>query len=253
LSVEACAEIVRRGDPDRFLAVMAAPLALRGPLFVLYAFNLEVARAPWVTREPMIAEMRLQFWADVLDEAAGDATPRAHEVAGPLAELIRARDVPVQLLTGLVAARRFDIGTDGHASREAFDRYLDQTSGNLVAAALCIAGVRDPSVAADAGWAFGLAALFRAVPALQAAGRRPLVSGAPDDVAALAHEGLAKLAHARRRAPRDAAPVLRAGWLAGPVLARAARDPAAVTEGRLLVSEARRRGTLLLKTVLGRW
>lgn len=84
MSVEACAKLVERGDPDRFLAVMAAPVAARAQLLPLYAFNLEVARAPWVTKEPMIAEMRLQWWRDVVAEAS----PRAHEVVSPFHAVI---------------------------------------------------------------------------------------------------------------------------------------------------------------------
>ena len=66
----ACADIVRRADPARFQAAMAAPVAARSVLFPIYAFNVEVARAPWVTSEPMIAEMRLQWWVDALEEIA---------------------------------------------------------------------------------------------------------------------------------------------------------------------------------------
>ena len=69
MTVAACAELVQRGDPDRFLAVMAAPVGVRAQLLPLYAFNLEVARAPWVTQEPLIAEMRLQWWRDVVENA----------------------------------------------------------------------------------------------------------------------------------------------------------------------------------------
>ena len=87
MTVDACAALVERGDPDRFAATMAAPVAARAQLWPLYAFNLEVARAPWVTKEPMIAEMRLQWWRDVVAEP----TPRAHDVAGPLQALIRDR------------------------------------------------------------------------------------------------------------------------------------------------------------------
>jgi 15-cis-phytoene synthase len=57
MTVNACAALVQRGDPDRFAAVMAAPVEARARLFVIYAWNLEVARAPWVTSEPLIAEM----------------------------------------------------------------------------------------------------------------------------------------------------------------------------------------------------
>ncbi|MCB1311397.1 MAG: squalene/phytoene synthase family protein, partial [Sedimentitalea sp.] len=64
--LDACAGLVQRGDLERFMATMAAPVAARRVLFPLYAFNLEVARAPWVTQEPVIAEMRLQWWRDAL-------------------------------------------------------------------------------------------------------------------------------------------------------------------------------------------
>lgn len=56
----ACAGLVERGDPDRFRAVMAVPVAARRILFPIFAFNIEVSRAPWVTQETVIAEMRLQ-------------------------------------------------------------------------------------------------------------------------------------------------------------------------------------------------
>ena len=70
---DACAALVERADPDRFTATMAAPPVARGPLWVLYAFNVEVARAPWASKEPMIAEMRLQWWRDVVENAASGA------------------------------------------------------------------------------------------------------------------------------------------------------------------------------------
>ena len=51
MSWEACAAIVEKADPDRFLSAMTAPPEGRALLFPLYAFNAEVARAPWVTSE----------------------------------------------------------------------------------------------------------------------------------------------------------------------------------------------------------
>ncbi|MCB1349117.1 MAG: squalene/phytoene synthase family protein, partial [Maritimibacter sp.] len=68
MTLAACADLVRRGDPDRFRAAMAAPVEARARLFPLYAFNLEVARAPWASSDPTVAKMRLQFWRDVLVE-----------------------------------------------------------------------------------------------------------------------------------------------------------------------------------------
>src|SRR6056297_4029883 len=102
----ACARIVERGDPDRFASAMAAPVAAREALFPLYAFNIEVSRATWVTAEPMIAGMRLQWWADALEEIAVGGTIRRHEVVTPLARVLDAEGAA--LLIGLVEARRRD-------------------------------------------------------------------------------------------------------------------------------------------------
>ena len=44
----AVAGLVERGDPERWRSAMTAPPAARPGLMALYAFNLEVARAPWV-------------------------------------------------------------------------------------------------------------------------------------------------------------------------------------------------------------
>ena len=83
MSIQACADLVARGDPDRFRAAMAAPVPARQVLFPIYAFAVEVSRAPWVTQEPMIAEMRLQWWRDVCDEIEAGKPARAQEVVGP--------------------------------------------------------------------------------------------------------------------------------------------------------------------------
>ena len=74
----ACAALVEKADPDRFRAAMAAPVAARAVLFPLYALNVEVTRAPWVTQEPMLAEMRLQWWRDALQEIADGGPVRRH-------------------------------------------------------------------------------------------------------------------------------------------------------------------------------
>ncbi|MCE2750015.1 MAG: squalene/phytoene synthase family protein, partial [Rhodobacter sp.] len=127
MTVAACAALVQRGDPDRFMAVMAAPVAARARLFPLYAFNLEVARAPWVTQEAMIAEMRLQWWRDTVESLAGQGPVRAHEVAAPLAQVVRGQGLPLAVMDRLVEARRWDIYREPFEDRAAFDAYLEDT------------------------------------------------------------------------------------------------------------------------------
>lgn len=244
MSLAACAEIVQRGDPDRFAAVMAAPPGARARLFPLYAFNLEVARAPWVSKEPMIAEMRLQWWRDVVAEPAA----RAHEVAGPFHAVIRDAGLPLPVIDALIAARIRDAYGEGFEDRADFDIYLDDTAGGLMWLASVACGGRDEAAARALGWAMGLANYLRAVAELEARGRQPLADGRPEAVRALAVEGLARLDRAKGRVPRAAA--LAAFQTRG--LLRQVRDtPGVVGDGTMGLSEFARRWGLLRLSMIG--
>ena len=245
MSLAACAALVERGDPDRFLSAMAAPVAARARLFPLYAYNLELARAPWVTAEPLIAEMRLQWWRDAVAEVAGGAPARAHEVMEPLAAVIRA-GVPGSLLDGIAAARRRDVARAPFADAAELWDYLDTTGGALMWASVLALGGAGEAGARRVGRAGALAAWLMAVPRVEARGWPALPAGT--DPAALAREGLAMLA-APARGP--GAPALRAAWRAGAILRQAATEPARVREGRLGTSEFRRRASLLWRVWTG--
>jgi phytoene synthase len=253
VSVEDCAGLVERGDPDRFAAVMAAPVGLRARLWPLYAFNLEVAKAAWVTKEPMIAEMRLQWWRDVVAEP----TARAHEVAGPLHDLIAAAGLPVAALDRMAAARVWDVYKEAFEDHADFDRYIDETSGGLMWLAAKACGATDQAEATVRayGWATGLAGYLRAVPELKKRGRLPLVDGRAEAVQELARVGLAKLAQARagRALVGMAAPALLVGWQAEGLLKQVVTEPRVVAEGRMGLSEFARRGGLVWQALTGRW
>lgn len=256
MSVAACADLVRRADPDRFAAAMAAPVAAREVLFPLYAFNVEIARAPWVTQEPMIAEMRLQWWRDALEEIGAGRPPRAHEVTTALATVLDAEGAA--LLDRAAAARRWDIYRDPFEDAGHMAEYLDATSGGLMWAAARALGAHPETepVVRDFAWGAGLAAFLRAIPELEARGRRPLPDGRPGAVQTLAREGLTRIACARRSrhglAP-EAAPALYAGWQTAALLRQAAADPGRVAAGRLGLSEFGRRARLLAVGLTGRW
>ena len=210
LDFTACAGLVEKGDPVRFRAAM--PVAARAVLFPLYAFNLEVARAPWVTQEPMIARMRLQWWHDALAEIEAGGFVRRHEVVTPLALAVQSEDIPT--LDQLVAARDRDVEGDPFEDEAALWSYLEATSGGLIAVAARRLGGGD-TLAPAAGRALGMANWLMAVPALEAAGRQPLPDGRPETVARLAREGLAAMSEVRR------------GWAGVPTAARAAFYPLA--------------------------
>lgn len=254
MTLAACAALVERGDPDRFLATMAAPPAARRVLFPLYAFNLEVARAPWVTQEPMIAEMRLQWWRDALEEIAQGTPVRAHEVTTPLAECLAPETAA--RLDELVAARRWDIYKEAFEDAAHFDTYLDQTAGTLLWAAATSLGPAAEPVIRDAGYAQAVANWLRAIPDLEARQRIPLVDGTAEGIRALATRARARLVQARaRRAEISTAarPALLAVWEADAILKQAQTAPHAVAAGALGQSPARKRLSLMMRAATGRW
>lgn len=253
MSLEACAAIVEQGDPDRFLAAMAASPEARAKLLPLYAFNVEASRAPWMSDQPLIAEMRLQWWRDALTEIEDGREVRRHEVTTPLAEVLDAEGARV--LAAAVEARRWDAYREPFEDQAALDAYLENTGGALLWAAARAVGARSGEAAArGAGFAQGLANWLRAVPALEARGVQPLLDGRPEAVAAFARRGLDRLAEARRAGvPREARPAMLAVWRAEPVLRRAAAEPRHVADGTLEGSEFSRRGGLLLRAATGRW
>ena len=247
----ACAAIVERGDPDRFRAAMAVPVSARAILFPIYAANVEISRAPWVTQEPMIAEMRLQWWRDVMEEIIGGGEVRRHEVATPLARVLS--KAGAQALDDLIAARRWDIYKDPFEDEDAFTSYLERTAGGLLFAASDALGRRDEIVAKDAGYAAGLAGFFQAIPALEAAKRVPLLDGRSEAITDLAQGALKRLKHARAQRKGLAKAAFASLWQVEPILRQAARDPAAVGDGRLEVSALNSSLRLSSAALLGRW
>lgn len=232
MSLDACAALVQKGDPERFRAAMCAPMPVRGDLMALYAFNLEVARAPFASEEPMIAEMRVQWWLDVVGEICDGAPARAHEVVAPLAEVVRRAGLDRGTLEALVEARRWDAR---RAAPGDLEGYLADTGGGLMglAAAVLGAGVGSVQAAARAhGWASGAANYLCAVPELKARGW-PVQLGA-GGVPGLARAGLARLAAVRDVAvPKAVAPAFLPGWEAERMLMRAFDAPGRVAQGQL--------------------
>lgn len=250
MTIHACAELVQRGDPDRFMSAMTAAPDQRDALFVLYAFNLEIARAPWVTAEAMIAEMRLQWWLDAIGEIYDGGAVRKHEVVTPLAEVIAAHGLPRGLFDDLINARRWDIYKEPHANLDAFDTYLRQTSANLIALSFLATqgGPADVPAVLEFGHAVGLANLYMAIPALENAQKYPLVDGRAEAVGILAADGLAQLRSARRNlsgVSKSARAALRAGWMAQPRLRMAAKQPTRVAANGLQGSEFSKKFRLL--------
>src|SRR5579871_3716261 len=85
---------VRTADRDRFLAALFAPEPQRSGLLALLAFDHELSRTRTVTREPMLARIRLEWWRQAVAEAAGEGKPRAQPIVESLSEIVRRHGLP---------------------------------------------------------------------------------------------------------------------------------------------------------------
>jgi len=233
MSVNACAAAVQSGDPDRFLAAMAAPPHARAVLFPIFAYNLEIARAPYVTSEPMLAEIRLQWWRDALEEIRTGQTPRRHEVVEPLAAIL---DAPTcETLTRIADARRWDIEGEPFLSEAQFRAHIDASSGNLLWSAAHLLGATDEGAVRKLAFADGLARWFQAVPEMRARNMAPLVDDSDDALRALAEEALDGVKGLRLSQPARHSTLSAADAVA--LLKAVVQDPARVRDGGLTVSE----------------
>jgi phytoene synthase len=244
MSIDACAALIARADPDRWAAVLAAPPAARAALIVLYAYNVEISRAPWASSQPLIAQMRLQWWRDILLET----TPRAHEVAAPLQALIAQGRVDVAVLDAMARARLWDIHSEPFENMDDFDAYIDDTAGGLVLACAQALGGR---AGHDYGRAMGIANFLRASAELTARGRKPLLDTSDAGIAALAQRGLKtlNLARSKRRDLGAAWPAALACVQAGALLRKAARYPHLVRQGALNLAPAGARARLIWASI----
>lgn len=218
------AGLVRQNDPDRFLCALFAPSETRDAVFALIAFNHELARAREAVREPMMALIRLQWWREVVEEAAAGAPARRHEVAAPLSAAIRDGRLDPAALEAMIEAREAD---EGGADAVPLAQRLRGTVGGLAAEMGRVLGAPEGAMEGlrRIGTAYGLGGTLRSAGVLAAQGRDPLPAGLGAGQAArqLASEGLRLLGEGREglaALPRQAVAAALPAVLAGRDLRR---------------------------------
>jgi phytoene synthase len=162
-----CETMLRRDDADRWLASFFIPRELRQHIFALYAFNLEIARVREIVSEPMLGEIRYQWWRDAI-ETPGYADVAANPVAAALLDTIQRFDLPKDQLLQVIDARTFDLYDDPMDGMGAFETYAASTTSNLFRLVRLIADPEDISgglgVAEHGGIAYAITGLLRALP-----------------------------------------------------------------------------------------
>ena len=101
-------EAARRTEPDRYLAALLAPRATGSDLIPLAAFVGDLARISYAVSEPIMGELRLQWWRDALvnlRNGMATGSPIADSVGG----VMRSRGLPEALFMSIIDARSQDL------------------------------------------------------------------------------------------------------------------------------------------------
>lgn len=88
-------------NPDRELALPYAPAARRERYAALWAFDEMLGQIVASTREPMLAEIKLRWWAEQLENEHGNAAPVLSKLTMPRAKLTSLVDGWAALLAPL--------------------------------------------------------------------------------------------------------------------------------------------------------
>ncbi len=157
-----CEAAARRDDPDRFLATLFMKEDARRPIHALLAFNAEIARVRDTVTQPMLGEIRFQWWRDVITTGVAGGNP----VAVALLDAIARFDLDADRLLGLIEARSFDLYDDPMPSIEGYENYIRDTSAALfdLTARILAPGFPAHPATDAAGRAYAITGLLRALP-----------------------------------------------------------------------------------------
>ncbi len=160
-----CETEVRANDPDRYFAVLFASADKRRSILSLYALDGELKRVRRSVRNPVLGEIRLQWWSDAIGEMfAGNV--REQPVARALSQTIAQTDLSKEPLIRLTEAYFGDLAEYDSRSAAEIAAFADQSSGTLMQLTARLLGGDDTTQAAacDAGAAMGMVDFVLSVP-----------------------------------------------------------------------------------------
>lgn len=210
-NIDYCRDMVQRDDRERYETVLFAARSVQPRLWVLYAFNQEVAKTRENVSEPALGEIRLQWWRDAIEELR-KGTAREHPVVQAMQSELAPADL-FALLEELVDARAQDLYDEGPVDQPALEGYALAVGGTLAEAALRLSVESEPDehlvgLARATGGAWAMLGLVRAIPFHWASnrnyvpgdkGRASLATTDADKMFALAAPSIAEMISFSRR------------------------------------------------------
>jgi phytoene/squalene synthetase len=172
---QSCLEIVQKGDKPASLAGLLMPKEAQRGFFAVRALNVELARvAEQVHGNELSAQLRFQWWRDLVDYAFTGSNGVAQCAGHPVAKELRLAVQNSSMITRrwldrMIDAREEDLTLVQPSSIADMEDYAEKTASSLFLVQLELLGIRDDAadhVASHLGKSVGLSTSLNALPYL---------------------------------------------------------------------------------------
>ena len=244
LKISECAEILKLSDPEKYTAALLAPKCRREKLFALYYCSNQIANAAWASQEPLICQIRLEWWREQL--TSNDRLKALEDTFYySLYYFCENDSTSLTLLNQMVDRRAWDISCEPFPSQQTQDTYIDETEGNLMWLACSVLGAPSDleKDVRDFAYGVGIAKFLKASSRLKELNRQPLIDPSPLGLTRLATNAKIRYIRAKKslKPYKELYPVLLAGCQTSSILNEVIKWPNRVLLGGLAKSDFKAR------------
>lgn len=172
-------------DPDHYFSTIFAPKDKRPALLTIYAFNRDLERIPDSVSEPMLGEIRLQWWRDAIENRQSSPTT-GNPLADRLISIITEYKLPVIRIQELIDARSFELSGEPMPDIQSLKNYIKKTEEALCILSCRILSDNQPDnineLAKQASFCYKASTLLASDTINRAKGRQYLPQGQPEHI-----------------------------------------------------------------------
>ena len=237
-------------EPERYAASLIGSVSDQKKLQYLYAFNYEISKAAWISKEPLICQIRLEWWKNSFSNAS---VINSHELIREMKGMCESFSIPIKLIGEMIDARYWDINSAAFKSKEDQDNYIDRTYGNLfwIGAQLLGADRNLESLIRNYAYGAGISSFLLAAPMLISKNKKPFIENNDKHIKNLAENALIKFKVSKNalKLQKSLFPVLLSAWQTEKMLKRVIKSPKLVCSNDLKLSELERKWSFMWKII----
>ncbi|KAL5482711.1 hypothetical protein ACEPAI_9305 [Sanghuangporus weigelae] len=159
-----CRDFVMKHDRDAYLTSQFFPKHLQPACFAVRAFYVQLAMIQDSVTNPLIGQMRMQFWKDVIQHLGAPQ----HPIAAALRDASKIAHIAPYHLRRIVDARDVELNSPSHLNTDTLLAHAESTTSTLNYILLAILGLSSSDTyshaASHLGVAQTIATLLRALP-----------------------------------------------------------------------------------------